>query len=270
LAKPLHVYHIQDWRVADGLYVQLDGTCKAKINRRCPARSVNPGAPMRILMVEDEPEMARVIINRLVQSGFKADRACSLADARNALETNRYSFALIDRRLPDGDGISLLPDIRRTQPGIRVLMLTVYATVDDKIEGLDAGADDYLAKPFDMNELMARIRAGLRRFGDESTPPVVIGALSFNCDSWEVVIGGQSIVLHRRELALLGALVQRAGRVVSRDKLTEQIFGFEDEIPDNALNILVSRLRRRLSDLNAGVKIHSARGIGYMLTGSAT
>ena len=225
---------------------------------------------MRILMVEDEPEMARVIMSKLIQSGFMADRACSLADARKALEFNRYSFALLDRRLTDGDGISLLPDIRRTQPGIRVLMLTVYSTIDDKIEGLDAGADDYLGKPFDMNELMARIRAGLRQLGGETSPPVVIGALTFNCDSWEVVIRDQPIVLHRRELALLGALVQRAGRVVSRQKLTEQIFSLDDEIPDNALNILVSRLRRRLSDLNAGVKIHLARGIGYMLTRSAT
>jgi two-component system OmpR family response regulator len=225
---------------------------------------------MRILMVEDEPEMARVVAGNLVLSGFTADHVGSLAEAHEALASHRYSFVLLDRRLPDGDGISLLPDMRRMQPGIRVLMLTVCAAVDDKVAGLDAGADDYLAKPFDMNELMARIRAGLRRPGGEALPPVVIGALAFNCDSREVTVAGQPILLHRRELALLDALVQRAGRVVSREKLMDQIFGYDDEIPDNALNILVSRLRRRLSDIEAGVKIHSARGIGYMLTKSAT
>ena len=130
---------------------------------------------MRILVVEDEVELARLVIDRLQRAGFDADHAPTLHDARDALSKHSYSLTLLDRRLPDGDSVSLIPDIRRTHPGVRVLMLTALDTVSDKIAGLDAGADDYLTKPFDINELMARIRANLRRSGDGAAePPVTV------------------------------------------------------------------------------------------------
>jgi two-component system, OmpR family, response regulator len=224
---------------------------------------------MRILLVEDELEMARVIAAKLGKSGFIADHMRSIAEARAALATHRYSIGLLDRRLPDGDGVSLLPEIRKLHPGLRILLLTACDAVDDRIVGLDAGADDYLTKPFDADELMARIRACLRRPGGEPLPPVVIGALSFDLQARDVSVDGESIMLHRRELALLETLVRHAGRVVLRAALMEEVYGFDDDIQANALNILVSRLRRRLSNLRAGVDIHSARGVGYMLTRSA-
>ncbi len=223
---------------------------------------------MRALIIEDEPELSRVIASKLGRSGFIADHAASIKEALCAAEAHSYSFALLDRRLPDGDGISLLCDLRRLQPGIRILVLTACDAVGDRIAGLDAGADDYLSKPFDVNELMARIRACLRRPGVDTAPPITIGELSFDTKKREVLIKGQPIVLHRRELALLEALVRRSNRVILRAALMEEVYGEDDEIEANALNILVSRLRRRLLDLGAGVEIHSARGIGYMLVKS--
>lgn len=221
---------------------------------------------MRVLLVEDEPDMARALGLRLGRSGFIVDHVSALDDARAALSCHRYALALVDRRLPDGDGLYLLPELRRLEPGIRILVLTACEAVTDRICGLDAGADDYLAKPFDVDELMARIRACLRRPGREPPPPVVIGALSFDLASREVSVGGRPVVLHRLELALLETLVRHAGRIVLRDKLHDEVYGFDDNVQGNALNILVSRLRKRLQDLNASVEIHAARGIGYMLT----
>jgi len=223
---------------------------------------------MRALIIEDEMELSRVIASKLGRSGFIADHAASIKEAQYAVQAHSYAFALLDRRLPDGDGISLLSDLRRIQPGIRILVLTACDAVSDRIAGLDAGADDYLTKPFDMDELMARIRACLRRPGVDTTPPITVGELSFDTKKRDVSIRGEPIVLHRRELALLEALVRRYGRVILRAALMEEVYGDEDEIEANALNILVSRLRRRLFELDAGVEIHSARGIGYILVRS--
>ncbi|WP_330085044.1 response regulator transcription factor [Methylocystis iwaonis] len=220
---------------------------------------------MRALLVEDEPEMARAIVARLGRSGFIADYVGALEEARAALQCHHYGLALLDRRLPDGDGLELLPDLKRLQPGIRVLVLTAYETVSDRICGLDAGADDYLAKPFDLDEMMARIRACLRRPGAEAPPPVVLGKLSFDLASHQVSIDGKPMVLHRRELALLEALMRNSGRIVLRNQLQDEVYGFDDDVQGNALNILVSRLRKRLHDLGAQVEIHAARGIGYMI-----
>lgn len=223
---------------------------------------------MRVLLIEDEPDMARALAARLGRSGFIADYVGALDEARAALQCHRYGLALVDRRLPDGDGLDLLPELKRLQPGICILVLTACEAVSERICGLDAGADDYLAKPFDFDELMARIRACLRRPSGEAPPPVVVGSLSFDLSSHQVSIGGTPLVLHRRELALLEALVRNAGRVVLRNQLQDEVYGFDDDVQGNALTILVSRLRKRLHDLGGGVEIHAARGIGYMLARS--
>lgn len=223
---------------------------------------------MRILLVEDEPEMARLIMECLSQSGFDADHAATIGKARELIGAHSYSLAIIDRRLPDGDGVSLIENIRRAHSGVRVLMLTALDSVSDKIMGLDAGADDYLAKPFDRDELLARIRANLRRSGAAAQPPVTVGALSFDVESREIFVSGRPIMLHRRELALIESLVRRQGRAILRDTLVEEVYGGECELQSNALDALVSRLRRHLNDNDAGVAIHPIRGVGYMLTKS--
>jgi two-component system, OmpR family, response regulator len=221
---------------------------------------------MRVLLVEDEPEMAGLVAGKLNRSGFVADCVHSLDETREALRQHRYSLVLLDRRLPDGDGVSILPEIRKSQPSIRVVMLTARNAVEDRIEGLDAGADDYVTKPFDANELIARVRACLRRPGGEAPPPIAVGRLVFAPETHDVFVNGAPIHFHKRERALLGVLLLNAGRAVLRDRLLAEIYGFADEVQANALNMLVSRLRRRLQDLDAGVEIHTARDVGYLLT----
>lgn len=219
---------------------------------------------MRILLVEDHAELAERIARRIRRAGYSVDRCGSLREANLAVDEQSYSVALLDRRLPDGDGLALISVLRHRQPGSRILILTALDALDDRIEGLDAGADDYLVKPFELDEMMARIRASLRRPGGECIPPVEIGNLTYNIDTRNVSVDGAPVVLLRRELALLDQLIRRADCVVTRETLVGAIYG-EDDIDEHALTKLASRLRSRLTELNAGVRIHTCRGIGYMI-----
>jgi two-component system OmpR family response regulator len=178
-------------------------------------------ALMRILMVEDEFELAGLLVERLRGSGFETDHAATLLDARAAIGARDYSLALLDRRLPDGDNIALVPDLQRSHPRARVVILTARDAVSDKIEGLDARADDHLAKPFDVDELMARVRARMRRGGEAATePPVAIGALSCHSRAREVVVDGRPLSLRRRELLLLESLARRRAKSCSPKSMT--------------------------------------------------
>ncbi|CAN2533341.1 Transcriptional+regulatory+protein+BasR [Methylocapsa aurea] len=221
---------------------------------------------MRILLVEDEKELARSISRELARSGFVADCVSTLGEARRALKEVLYSLVVLDRRLPDGDGITLTPEIRRMRPGAQVLVLTACGRTEEIVAGLDAGADDYLTKPFDFDELLARIRVGLRRHrGEDALPAIVVGDVSFDPKIRDVAVRGKSVILHGRELMLLEALLRHAERMVSRQALLDEIYGPDEDVQPSALNILVMRLRRRLEELDAGVKIHAARGVGYMI-----
>ncbi|MBM3553431.1 MAG: response regulator transcription factor [Alphaproteobacteria bacterium] len=221
---------------------------------------------MKILVVEDEPDVARAIARLLERSGFTPDHVISVDDARAAIRVHSYDLILLDRRLPDGDGLSLVSQLRREQPGIRVMMLTACDGKEAIVQGLDAGADDYLTKPFDSDELLARIRASLRRAGGVPTPPINVGGISYDVSLRDVAIHGKSVVLHGRELMLLEILLRNCGRMVPRATIMEEIYGFDDDVQASVLNSLIMRLRRRLEDQQAGVKIHMARGVGYMLT----
>lgn len=221
---------------------------------------------MKILLVEDEPDMARLISALLKEAGFVTDRAASVREAEEATRQMAYDLSLVDRRLPDGDGAELIPHIRSLRPGARVMMLTALDSLTSKVSGLNAGADDYLTKPFQGEELVARVRACLRRPGCESLPPITLGALSFDPETRGVFIDGKPVSLRRRELTLLEALIRRADRVVTREALLNEVFSAEDDVQANAIDTLVSRLRQRLSASNANVVILTARGIGYMLT----
>lgn len=220
---------------------------------------------MRILLVEDEPEMAALIATNVAAAGFTVDRVHSIAETDAALSVARYVLVLLDRRLPDGDGLTLVRRVRRTQPGIPVIVLSALDGVPERVRGLDEGADDYLGKPFDTDELLARIRAALRRPGADDAPPVACGRLGFDLATRVVTIGGSPLILKRRELAVLESLVRRVGRVVQRDTLVEEVYGFDDDVQSNTLDAHVSRLRARLAELGAGVVIHPVRGVGYMI-----
>ncbi|WP_018266358.1 response regulator transcription factor [Methylosinus sp. LW4] len=221
---------------------------------------------MTILLVEDEADLAQLLVDQMRGAGLVVDRVGSLDDAVESVRQFPYDLVLLDRRLPDGDGLSIVPQLRRTRPGIRVLVVTALDGASDRVEGLDSGADDYLIKPFDTEELLARIRASLRRPGCEISPPIAVGALSFDLATRNASVGGRALVLHGRELALLEALIRRVGRVVSRSVLMGEVYGLDEDTLPNSLDVLVSRLRKRLGDAKAGTSIYPARGIGYILT----
>jgi DNA-binding response OmpR family regulator len=177
-----------------------------------------------------------------------------------------YRLILLDRRLPDGDGLSLLPVLRTRPAAPPAIVLTALDDIPDRVAGLDAGAEDYLIKPFSFDELLARIRVLLRRLpGAAAAPQVTVGALQYDLVAREPKVGGTALALPRRELAILDALVRRAGRVVMREHLEAQVYGFDDDINSNALEAHISRLRKRLADAGARVVLHGVRGVGYML-----
>jgi DNA-binding response OmpR family regulator len=224
---------------------------------------------VKILLVEDEPDMSRLLSSLLKDAGFVIDHATSIREAEEATRQIAYDLNLLDRRLPDGDGAELIPRIRSLRPGARVMMLTALDSLTSKVSGLEAGADDYLTKPFQGEELVARVRACLRRPGCGSLPPIRVGALSFDPATRGVMIGDRPLALRRRELTLLEALMRRADRVVTREALLNEVFSTADEVQDSAIDTLVSRLRQRLTSADADVAILTARGIGYMLTEAA-
>jgi two-component system OmpR family response regulator len=220
---------------------------------------------MRILVVEDEAEIAAIVRAKLQQHGFTVDIVANLGEAEAAIACANYKLIILDRRLPDGDGLNLVPRIRQMQADTPVIILTALDSVSAKVAGLNSGADDYVSKPFDSDELLARIRAILRRPSNSGSPPVIIGRLSFSPDTRSVMVGDDIMVVPRRELALLEALMMRARRVVQREVLLDEVFGFDDEIQSNTLDAHVSRLRGRLNAAKAGVVIHPVRGVGYLL-----
>ncbi|MBM3550764.1 MAG: response regulator transcription factor [Alphaproteobacteria bacterium] len=221
---------------------------------------------MRILLVEDHEDQARHVRRHLKRSGFSVDRVGTIRDALLAIQSFQYALALLDRKLPDGDGLTIIPLLRRQQPESRILILSALDAVDDRIGGLDAGGDDYLTKPFDLDELMARVRASLRRPGGGTLPPIRIGALTFDVGSRTAFVAGNPVAFRQRELALLEALVRRGGRIVERETLFSEIWGMDDDVQPNALANVVSRLRTRLEELGAGVEIEMVRGIGYFIS----
>ncbi|MCR6480408.1 response regulator transcription factor [Variovorax sp. ZS18.2.2] len=220
---------------------------------------------MRILLVEDEPEMVSVLRTALHKRGILIDHACTLADGARHVRATSYDALVLDRRLPDGDGLSLLSDLRRAGQHVPVLMLTARDALDDRVAGLDAGADDYLGKPFAVEELLARLRALLRRPATAQPDISRIRDLAFDFTHCEASVANHRLDLPRRELLALETLVRRAGRTVLRGALEHAVFGLDTEIQSNALDTHLSRLRKKLAELGAGVEICSIRGVGYLL-----
>ena len=230
------------------------------------SRYRNPGAdPLRILLVEDEPEMASALAVALKKYDMVVDLVANLADAEEAVSSNAYGAVLLDRQLPDGDGLTLIATLRAKGVSVPVIVLTARGELVDRVAGLDSGADDYLAKPFAVEELLARLRAVLRRPAGLQLEIIKAGRVAFDCGHREVSIDGRPFELPRRELLVLETLLRRMGRTVLRATLEEAVYNFDDEIQSNALDAHVSRLRRKLADSNAGVEIHSIRGVGYLL-----
>lgn len=220
---------------------------------------------MRILLVEDEPELASALRTALKRHDMVVDHAASLLEAGDYANEDTYDAIVLDRQLPDGDGLTLVPKLRARGNTTPVLVLTARSDISDRVDGLDMGADDYLAKPFAFEEFLARLRALLRRPANMQTQVIRAGDLSFDFGHREVSVRGEPMTLPRRELLVLEALFRRMGRMVQRTSLMEAVFGLDDEIQSNALDTHVSRLRRKLSEAECGVEINGVRGVGYLL-----
>jgi DNA-binding response OmpR family regulator len=220
---------------------------------------------VRVLLIEDEIELAKTLRDALERERFVVDHADRLAVAREAALLAPFDLILLDRTLPDGDGLSLVPVLRSTQPGLPIIFLTARGEIADRIAGLDEGADDYLVKPFSLDELFARIRAVRRRPADLAGEEIRAGSLVYDLSNDEISVGQARLELPRRELRVLATLIKRRGRTVLREALEQAVYGFDDEVQSNALDSHVSRLRRKLADADAGVEIHAIRGVGYLL-----
>jgi DNA-binding response OmpR family regulator len=221
---------------------------------------------MRLLVVEDEPRIAEILRLALERGGFVVDTVERCADAREALSLIPYDAAVLDLGLPDGDGIVLLQQLRRAGNGIPILVLTARDAVEDRVGGLDSGADDYLVKPFAMSEVIARLKALLRRPGGALGITLAAGNVVFDTIGRDVRVGERPVPLSRRECAILEHLMRRLGRVVPKSVLEEKLYGYDDELESNAIPVHVHHLRRKLLDAVATAEIHTIRGVGYLLT----
>jgi DNA-binding response OmpR family regulator len=224
---------------------------------------------MRLLVVEDEERLAEVLKSALGRAGFVVDAVQTVADAREALALVAYDAAILDLGLPDGDGLALLAEARRAGRNIPALVLTARDAVEDRVQGLDAGADDYLVKPFAMTELIARTKALLRRPGLALGATLEAGNTVFDSIGRDVRVGGAVLRLPRQELAILEHLMRRLGRVVPKAVLEEKLYGIDDELASNAIPVHVHHLRRKLTEMGATSEIHTVRGIGYLMTDGA-
>jgi DNA-binding response OmpR family regulator len=220
---------------------------------------------MRVLLVEDHLEMVAALRAALTRHDMIVDHALNLSEAEVIVADGNYDVVVLDRQLPDGDGLSLIPKLRASGNVVPVLVLTARGDLADRVAGLDNGADDYLAKPFAFEELLARLRALLRRPAGMQSDIVRVGRISFDFTHREASIEGKALEMPRRELLVLEALVRRMGRMVQRASLMEAVFGLDDEVQPNALDSHISRLRRKLADADAGVTINGIRGVGYLL-----
>ncbi len=221
---------------------------------------------MRVLLAEDNPRLSTLISEGLAEQGFILDCFSTLRDAEESIAVARYDLLLVDLGMPDGDGVAFIRAVRRAGDTTPILVITARSGLGDRVVGLDSGADDYLVKPFEMPELAARCRALLRRPGGCLGTILTVGDLAFDSIEREVCISGRLIHLPPRELGLLERLMRRAGHVVSKSSLEEALYALSSEVTPNALEAAVSRLRRRLSAEKAKVVLHTAHGIGYMLT----
>ncbi|ACA16102.1 two component transcriptional regulator, winged helix family [Methylobacterium sp. 4-46] len=216
---------------------------------------------MRILLIEDDPVLGEAVRDHLASDGHSADRVATLADAAAAITAAVYDLVLLDLMLPDGRGLDFLRQ-RRTQGDVTpVIILTARDQISDRIAGLNAGADDYLIKPFDLFELTARVGAVGRRYSGNPNPLVTIGDLDIDLAARSVHRAGKPVPLTAREWSLFEALVQRPHALLSKAQLEERLYAFDAEVESNTIEVYVGRLRKKIG----AEAIETVRGMGYRL-----
>lgn len=221
---------------------------------------------MRILLIEDNVQLGEGLKTLLEQS-YAVDHVLNGEDALLAVKSHTYDLAILDLSLPDMDGLDVLREIRGSKMSLPILLLTARGKLDDRIAGLDRGADDYMAKPFEFSELEARIRALLRRLSMEKTSQLKLGSIQFDLRNNRVTADDTTIELSARETMVLRALMLANGRVLSKPQLLDTITNLEDDVSENAVEQYVSRLRKKLQQ--HGISINAARGLGYHLSETA-
>lgn len=218
---------------------------------------------MRILIVEDDPVLADGLTRSLRGADYAVDCLNSGAEADHVLAAQPYDLVILDIGLPGLDGLEVLRRLRRRGAAVPVLMLTARDSLTDRVKGLDIGADDYMVKPFDLRELEARVRALIRRGQSGGASALTHGALVLDTAGRRATLAGEALELSARELGVLEVLMMRSGRVVNKEQLAEQLYGWDEEVGPNAIEVYVHRLRRKLEP--AGVSIRTIRGLGYLL-----
>jgi DNA-binding response OmpR family regulator len=220
---------------------------------------------MRLLLVEDNERFAALLKQGLTAAGFVVDILPTAADATEALRTNRFEVVVLDLGLPDRDGIEVLTEMRRQRDATPVLILTARGSLKDRVAGLQSGADDYLVKPFALEELVARLQALLRRPGNLLGVALKLGNVTLDTIARQVFVGDEPIFFSPREIAVLEHLLRRSGRVVAKTLLESNLYGLSQEVGSNAVEVYVHRLRKHLGEVGATVQIHTLRGIGYLI-----
>lgn len=216
---------------------------------------------MRVLLVEDDPMIGSVVQHALRDASYAADWVCDGEAALTAMQTLEYQLVLLDLNLPRVDGMTVLSNIRKARNDVPVLVLTARETTEDRVAGLDGGADDYLVKPFAMNELMARMRALTRRREGKASTTLCNGVVELDPATHEARVGTTVVRLTAREFPLLQALLVRPGAILSRTELEHRVYGWNEEVESNAIEFLIHSLRRKLgSDV-----IKNVRGVGWMV-----
>jgi len=221
------------------------------------------GDPVRALLVEDDEMIGRSLMHALDNAGWSVDWVRDGALAHSAMADGGYTCVLLDLGLPKEDGTEVLRRARKRGDATPVLVLTARDGLDDRIQTLDLGADDYLLKPFEPAELEARVRALVRRGLGERNPLLACGALTLDRSTGTVAVAGRPVALRRRELAVLEGLMTRAGKVVPKEKIAGEVFGFDEPVAPNAVELYVARLRKKLEP--DGPQIRTIRGLGYMI-----
>ena len=219
---------------------------------------------MRLMLVEDSERFASLLKQGLGAAGFEVDVLATAEEARAALGSGHWDVVILDRGLPDGDGLAVLTDMRQRGIATPVLILTAHGSLRDRVTGLQSGADDYLVKPFDLEELVARLQALLRRPGNLLGLALRLGNLTLDTVARQVFVDDRPIAFSAREVTVLEHLLRRSGRVVAKTQLETSLYG-PSEIGSNAVEVHVHRLRRHLAEIGASVQVHTVRGVGYMI-----
>jgi two-component system, OmpR family, response regulator len=218
---------------------------------------------MRILIVEDDPVLADGLTRSLRATDYAVDCLSDGNEADHVLAAQHYDLVILDLGLPKLDGFEVLRRLRRRSSRVPVLVLTARDALDDRVKGLDLGADDYLTKPFDLPELEARVRSLIRRGQSGGGSLLAHGSLALDTAGRRATLGGEPLDLSARELGVLEVLMLRSGRVVNKEQLADRLYGWDEEVGANAIEVYVHRLRKKLEP--AGVTIRTIRGLGYLL-----